>query len=350
MKYYTYRLVLQQDPRYYYYGVHKTLGDPSTDSYFGSGRGVQEFKVLYGKNCFSKEILGIFSTRKESLLEEKRLVGDLWKTDPFCLNRMPGGAFDGEFDSTGLITYHSGSKVRHIKPEAVEAFENAGWTKGIPEYRIKQLKEYVTVHRDTEERRIPREDLCTWEQEGWSKGRPENIVEELKSRVHVTNGSITKIIKPQNLQEYIDRGWTIGHAPEHTKRSTAWNKGSIWIQKEGLQTKVRREDLEKYIKEGWSRGFSRKPKSEEERERCRETQIGRIWVSSITGTKKIYPEELDNYIKQGWIRGRTVFKPQKGTTTGRVKIWYPATGERKTVGSEKLKTFLDTGWKQGRGW
>lgn len=346
MRYYTYRLTLKPDPRYYYFGVHRTEKEPEFDGYFGSGNAVRELKNLYGKDCFEKQVLSEFSSRQESLLEEERLVGDLWKKDPFCLNRMPGGAFRQTFDSTGLITYHRGSTIKHIHPCAVERFESAGWKRGLPPARAEQIRRYILVHKGDVERRIDPDDLETFRAEGWSRGRSPKTLELIRSKVHITDGNTDRYVPLKHVQTFLDKGWKKGHTATHTQKSVTWNKGSVYVFRGKEQTKVRPEDLERYLAEGWQRGNlnTRRPKSEADKERSRETQRGRIWVNDGKRCEKVWPEVFEVLQKQGWVKGR--LKGQVPNTQG--YFWVHNEKECRTVPREDLEKYLEQGWQRGK--
>ena len=88
--YYTYKVqctaVGYED--YYYYGQHRT--NNLDDGYKGSGTGIWEYYKQYPDD-YVLIILGFYNNKVELNIAEQELVGDLWKTDPYCLNRMPGG-------------------------------------------------------------------------------------------------------------------------------------------------------------------------------------------------------------------------------------------------------------------
>ena len=77
------------DKPYYYYGIHKT--NNLEDGYFGSGIKLLACIKGLGKQNFKKEIIAFYSNYDELLKAEKEIVGDLFKTDPWCLNLMEGG-------------------------------------------------------------------------------------------------------------------------------------------------------------------------------------------------------------------------------------------------------------------
>lgn len=91
---YFYKIINLIDGRYYY-GIHSLLKsenkDPLIDGYWGSGIEITEDIKKFGKENFKKEIIKIFSTRKEVSDMEKSIVtlDEINKTE--CYNRIPGG-------------------------------------------------------------------------------------------------------------------------------------------------------------------------------------------------------------------------------------------------------------------
>lgn len=90
------------DSEKYYYGVKRINGasiteeDCLTDGYFGSGgkNPNNKFRNWLKAHKFTvqKEILSIHDRRNVAFKEENRLIGDLWRDDPLCLNSRAGGA------------------------------------------------------------------------------------------------------------------------------------------------------------------------------------------------------------------------------------------------------------------
>lgn len=79
----------------YYIGRHTHKGmDLSTDKYTGSGNFCKSYFKKYGKKegiTYLKEILEINPSKQVNLHREKIVIGDLWKTDPLCMNQCIGG-------------------------------------------------------------------------------------------------------------------------------------------------------------------------------------------------------------------------------------------------------------------
>lgn len=75
----------------YYLGKHTGKVD---DSYAGSGNFCTAYYKKYGKipgKTYIKEILEINPSKEINATREEYVIGDLWKTDPLCMNQKPGG-------------------------------------------------------------------------------------------------------------------------------------------------------------------------------------------------------------------------------------------------------------------
>lgn len=71
----------------YYIGKHSAMR--LNDNYFGSGVVLKE--KISNDEPFSFEILKYYNSSKDAYEGEKEFIRDLWKTDPLCLNKVPGG-------------------------------------------------------------------------------------------------------------------------------------------------------------------------------------------------------------------------------------------------------------------
>lgn len=75
----------------YYLGKHHGYVD---DTYAGSGEFGRRYYKKYGKVkgiTYIKEILEINPDVEINRIREIEIIGDLWKTDPLCMNLKPGG-------------------------------------------------------------------------------------------------------------------------------------------------------------------------------------------------------------------------------------------------------------------
>lgn len=77
---------------HYYIGKHSTTRPK--DVYYGSGTILRDYYKKYGRKkgvSFIKEILEYNSSYEENMNREREILGDLWKTDPLCINLCYGG-------------------------------------------------------------------------------------------------------------------------------------------------------------------------------------------------------------------------------------------------------------------
>lgn len=77
---------------HYYIGKHSSKYE--NWKYYGSGLVLQNYYKKHGRiegETFIKEILEYNSSSEENFEREKEILGDLWKTDPMCINLCAGG-------------------------------------------------------------------------------------------------------------------------------------------------------------------------------------------------------------------------------------------------------------------
>ena len=110
--YYTYKVqctaVGWED--YYYLGKHVTSN--LNDGYKGSGTKLQEYYKQYPED-YTFTILEFYSNKTELNIAEQKLIGDLWKTDPYCLNLTSGGHGSWAAASKSCKGKHLSDERRH---------------------------------------------------------------------------------------------------------------------------------------------------------------------------------------------------------------------------------------------
>jgi len=94
----------------FYIGVHKT--NDVNDDYYGSGHLIKAAIKKYGLENFEKQILHIFTKRKDAFAKEKELVTDKMIKSPQCYNIKLGG--NGGFDFIKAKKLHKSSKGKKI--------------------------------------------------------------------------------------------------------------------------------------------------------------------------------------------------------------------------------------------
>lgn len=107
---YNYRITSSDSDKYYYGVSHvkkpnATVDDCLNDGYTGSGGKKFSNWKLKHKASLIKEVIEVFAIKAAAYAAEKHLVGDLYKTDPNCLNSVPGGSSGGlNVSNYGQIT------------------------------------------------------------------------------------------------------------------------------------------------------------------------------------------------------------------------------------------------------
>lgn len=88
----------------FYYGIHST--NNLNDGYMGCGRDIIKAIKKYGKENFEKEIIEIYSTRKEASDKEKEVVTLELVENKMCYNLRCGG------DNENILSDNTKEKIR----------------------------------------------------------------------------------------------------------------------------------------------------------------------------------------------------------------------------------------------
>jgi hypothetical protein len=188
------------------------------DGYMGSGTRLYREKEKYGLDNFIKEILEYLPNREALALREKEIVNEDMLKEELCLNLMCGGK--GGFISVEQQAYRSscGGKANVIK------------LLNDDNHRIKCHEIHSKI----------------------SKGLWQN--EDFRQNMLLNN--------PFNNGEY----WSGRYHTEETKRKIGDKTkltqkgelnsqyGTCWIMKDNVSKKIKNEELESYIKDGWIKG------------------------------------------------------------------------------------------------
>jgi hypothetical protein len=141
------------------------------------------------------------------------------------------------------------------------------------------------------------------------------------------------------------------------------SRGSVYINKDGLETRVPKELLESWVGEGWSVGRSKGSATK-----------GKVFLVNPSGTRvAVLPEEVESKLLEGW--SRLPKKPKPPKKEGPRKGWSPSAETREKqskskkenppmaalgkkwvhkelesryVAPEELQELLRQGWELGR--
>lgn len=183
----------------YYIGMHSTSN--LTDGYMGSGKRLRHSIRKYGVDNHKKEIIEFFETRELLIEAEKKAITPDMITDRNCMNLKHGG--------------------------------EGGWL----DIHNKAFKDKLT----NDEEFYKRFSLKSSDNR---KKEYEDGIREVKY-FHDWSGLIHSD-ETKQLMSNSSKGIGIG--------STNSQYGTSWITKEGINKKIKKEDLEIYLVEGWIKG------------------------------------------------------------------------------------------------
>ena len=268
---------------HYYYGIHST--DDLNDGYMGSGTRLRYAYEKYGIENFTKEILKFFETREDLARYESEVVTEVLVKDANCYNVVLGGETRTTFgtatvkDNEGNILqvpiddprYLSGELVGHTKGR-VNVKDEFGNNFQVPiddpRYLSGELKPPMTgkiTVKDIDGNYIvttkndPR--YLSGELVGLSKGKIS--VKDNKGNYYQVNINDPRYLsgelkgiwfgkkhKPETIEKYKKTFKEIGH--QQGEKNSQY--GTCWIIKDGENKKIKKEELEDYISQGWEKG------------------------------------------------------------------------------------------------
>lgn len=123
--------------------------------------------------------------------------------------------------------------------------------------------------------------------------------------------------------------------------------GTCWVIKDNISIKIKKEELDKYISEGWEKGRTSKskikikPKIKTKRTNGfqkgeKNSQFGTIWLKQNGVEISVKNKDIDDYLTNGWEKGR-------------IKYLWINNGQNNTrINENKLSLYLNNGWRKGK--
>ena len=192
----------------YYVGMHSTCN--LNDGYMGSGKRLRYSIRKYGEENHSKEILSYHGTREELVLREIEIITKELIAEPMCMNLMCGG--QGGFvsdDAQKKRSLSANAKLNEklkTDPEFKDKFLKnlkKGVLKSYQNGRVLNLKDYDwngKSHSDETKQ------LMSEQRQGQGSGEANSQY----GTCWVTKDSISKKIKKENLEQYLLDAWSKG--------------------------------------------------------------------------------------------------------------------------------------------
>jgi hypothetical protein len=205
----------------YYYGMHST--DNLEDGYVGSGTRLWRSIKKYGRENFKIEILEFCSDRESLKKRERELINEEMLVDPMCMNLTLGG---------------DGSWVGCNKKLTKEHYFNLG-----------KLGGFANLDKLSDDSLKRINDGC---KKGGAKAFKGLWRTNRKLMLEITNRAIIAA----NSQESNEKRKNTLKAINHQQGDKNSQYNTCWIFNISLKRskKIKREDIEKYLIEGWTKG------------------------------------------------------------------------------------------------
>jgi len=190
----------------YYIGMHSTSN--LDDGYMGSGKRIRRSLNKYGEENHQKEILEFCNSRKELKSREEEIVNlnEIAKKD--CMNLIVGGEGGFSSEQQKLNAEKSNAKQKILR-------EDPEWVKNKSNKLSKSLKKVY------DEGRRERKEFYNWS----------GLTHSAESKKIMSESSKGKGIGSENSQY-----------------------GTCWITKDGINKKIKKEELEIFVSQGWKKG------------------------------------------------------------------------------------------------
>lgn len=264
----------------YYYGMHST--NNLDDNYLGSGVYLRRAIRKYGKDNFKREIIKIFDTRDELIQGEIDLLTREILENKYCMNIK----FGGDGGSLGMINVkdETGNKFTIFKDDPrFLSGELVGITKNHINTKDKDGNMFQ-IHKDDTR-------FLSGELVGVTKGKT-TVKDENGIFLHIDindprylSGELKHICK--NTVSVKDKNNNYFRVNKDDSRYLSGELVGTWLDRKHSQE-------------------TKQKMSEKAKQRTGEknSSFGTCWITKDNENKKIKKEELDLYINNGWSKGR----------------------------------------------
>lgn len=253
----------------YYIGMHST--NNIDDGYLGSGTRLCRAIRKYGKDNFRREILEYLPDRNSLALRESEIVTSELIIDDLCMNLKPGGrgGLCNEEHRNNFIKISHEKFLNKLKDNKIFKY-NFSIICSIRSKLLWQNEDFINKMKSN--------SICYG---NYWKGRKRRI-ETIKK----TKETFRKI--------------------NHQQGSKNSCYGTCWIMKDGISKKIKKEELDLYIKNGWIKGrkcnnskglkefYKNKENSFLHNKKC-------IFKDNVE--KYICKDDIESYINKGWVLG-----------------------------------------------
>ena len=238
---------------HFYYGIHST--DNLDDGYMGSGTRLKATYKKYGMENFEKEILKFFNTRKEASDYEAEMVTEELIKNDNCYNIVIGGE---KYNSSGNVTVYDNvdNVYKLIRCEEYEINKSryASLGKGkisvIDKTTNEKKKILVEDYKNNKDKYV-----CFSKNKVPVKDKYGKFFLVDKEDERYLNGTLLAVgCGRKHTDEEIEKVKTTFKKIKHQQGQKNSQYGTCWITKNGENKKIKKEDIDNFILEGWVKG------------------------------------------------------------------------------------------------
>lgn len=235
----------------FYYGIHST--DDLDDGYMGSGARLRMCYKINGIENFEKEILKFFNTREEASKYEAEIVTEELVNDKNCYNIRTGGDYGLNI---GSVLYRDKSGMFHrfkYNDDEINKDEYVPFSKGMVIAKKKDESNFYRV--DFEEFHTKR-NLYETPTDGLVTATDGTKFFKInKNDKRLIDGSLKLIWSDRKHNEATKEKMSKTHKMNGDQIGIKNSQyGTCWITNGDKNMKIKKEDLTKYISEGWYKG------------------------------------------------------------------------------------------------
>lgn len=269
----------------------------------GSGTRLKATYKKYGMENFEKEILKFFNTRKEASEYEAEMVTETLIKDDNCYNIKKGG---DDFDLSGLVSVFDTKEKKNIFiPQEKFYYGNisgryVAQTYGKVNVLRKEDNERLTITR--EEFNKNKDKYITFAKGKVTvKDKYNNFYQVSIDDERYKNGELVPVWsgRKHNAQDIENMKKTLKQI-NHQQRDKNSQYGTCWITNGETNKKVKKEELDFYVSDGWHKGrYSENKKyTEYDIEQIKEMRLKSCKWTEIQNVLKIPKSSLRDIRKK----------------------------------------------------
>jgi hypothetical protein len=267
-----------------YIGCHVTTN--INDRYMGSGTNIKKAIKQYGLENFDKYILYQFDNEVDMLNKEEELVSREFISEENNYNIIVGGKQFLTLDNVTVRDKYGNTFNVHKTDERYISGELVGATKGLVTVRDKDGNTQSVKIND--ERYLSGELLPSSKGFILTKDKDDKRFYVNLSDPRYLSGELIPFFKGRLTLK--DRFGNIIHTHKDDPRYLSGELNHLWTNK--------KHTIETKEKIGLKNSILQKGE--------KNSQFGSCWITKENKNKKIKKEELENYLSNGWEKGRFI--------------------------------------------